>query len=113
MQTVNVCLGNAKGGRDCSGLSVVGVPRWPSSSKTLRLRRSRQANSGPWRLPKPVADRLEAELAQIMTSPDVRQRLESKGFVVPEQGSASYSVFVGRERAALDVSVVVLAKAGV
>jgi len=149
-QTVNVCLVNAKGGRDCAGMSVVGVPykgggplmtallegqvpmafinqdaaapqvkagKLRALAVTSMLRNSsfpdvpsvsEQGYPGftalSWsgisvssKTPKPIADRLEAELVKIMLSPDVKQRLESKGFVVPDQGSASYSAFVAKE----------------
>jgi tripartite-type tricarboxylate transporter receptor subunit TctC len=33
--------------------------------------------------PQPIVDKLEASMKKIMTSPEVRQRLESVGFVVP------------------------------
>ena len=44
-----------------------------------------------------VADRLEAEIGKIMTSPAIRQRMESVGFVVPTQGSRPYTAFVTAE----------------
>ena len=149
-QSVSVCVANIKGGKDCTGLSVVGVPykgggplmaallegQVPMAFvnqdaaaplvKAGKLRAlavtslsrnalfpdvpsiSEQSVPGfmalSWsgisvssKTPKPISDRLEAELVKIMTSADVKQRLESKGFVVPEQGSARYSVFVERE----------------
>jgi tripartite-type tricarboxylate transporter receptor subunit TctC len=36
-------------------------------------------------------------LRKIMTSPEVKQRLESVGFVVPPPGSAPYAKFVASE----------------
>lgn len=48
--------------------------------------------------PQPVIDKLEAALAQAMQSPAVKQRMESQGFVVPVQGSKSYTAFVNSER---------------
>jgi tripartite-type tricarboxylate transporter receptor subunit TctC len=47
--------------------------------------------------PKPVADKLEAALVAAMNSPAIRQRMESQGFVVPQQGSAAYTQFVAAE----------------
>lgn len=47
--------------------------------------------------PQPIVDRLEAALRKIMTSPEIKQRLESNGFVVPPPGSANYTKFVQDE----------------
>ncbi|TWO69902.1 tripartite tricarboxylate transporter substrate binding protein [Caenimonas sedimenti] len=47
--------------------------------------------------PKPVADKLEAALVAAMSAPAIRQRMESQGFVVPQQGSHAYTGFVARE----------------
>jgi tripartite-type tricarboxylate transporter receptor subunit TctC len=42
-------------------------------------------------------DRLEATLRKVMTSPEIKQRLESVGFVVPAPGGAAYTQFVKSE----------------
>ena len=47
--------------------------------------------------PQPVVDKLEAALKKIMGSPEIKQRLESVGFVVPPAGSGPYSQFVKNE----------------
>lgn len=47
--------------------------------------------------PKPVADKIEAALVAVMQSPQIRQRMESQGFVVPPQGGAAYTKFVQEE----------------
>jgi tripartite-type tricarboxylate transporter receptor subunit TctC len=47
--------------------------------------------------PKPVVDRLEAALVAAMNAPAIRQRMESQGFVVPQQGGAAYTAFVAKE----------------
>ena len=47
--------------------------------------------------PQPIVDKLEATMKKIMTSPDIRQRMESIGFIVPEQGAAAYTRFVKSE----------------
>jgi tripartite-type tricarboxylate transporter receptor subunit TctC len=47
--------------------------------------------------PQPIVDKLEAALRKVMTSPEIRQRLESVGFVVPAPGAASYAKFVASE----------------
>jgi tripartite-type tricarboxylate transporter receptor subunit TctC len=47
--------------------------------------------------PKPVADKLEAALVAVMQSPQIKQRMESQGFVVPAQGGAAYTKFVQEE----------------
>ena len=47
--------------------------------------------------PKPIADKLEAEIAIAMQSPAIKQRMDSIGFVIAPQGSAAYSAFVKSE----------------
>jgi tripartite-type tricarboxylate transporter receptor subunit TctC len=47
--------------------------------------------------PQPIADKLEAALVQAIKSDNVKQRLTSVGFVIPELGSKPYSAFVQRE----------------
>ena len=47
--------------------------------------------------PQPIVDKLEAALRKVMTSAEVKQRLETLGFVVPAPGSAAYTKFVGSE----------------
>jgi tripartite-type tricarboxylate transporter receptor subunit TctC len=47
--------------------------------------------------PQPIVDKLDAVLRKVMTSPEVKQRLESVGFVVPAPGAAAYSKFVAAE----------------
>jgi tripartite-type tricarboxylate transporter receptor subunit TctC len=47
--------------------------------------------------PQPIVDRLEAEMTKIMSSPAIRQRMESVGFVVPTQGGKAYAEFVKSE----------------
>jgi tripartite-type tricarboxylate transporter receptor subunit TctC len=47
--------------------------------------------------PQPIIDKLEATLRKIMASPEIKQRLESTGFVVPPSGSAPYTKFVQSE----------------
>ena len=47
--------------------------------------------------PQPIVDKLDATLRKIMSSPEIRQRLESVGFVVPAAGSGPYTQFVKSE----------------
>ncbi|MBL8323653.1 MAG: tripartite tricarboxylate transporter substrate binding protein [Rubrivivax sp.] len=47
--------------------------------------------------PKPIVDKLEAAMKKIMASAEVRQKLESTGFVVPAQGIDAYTKFVKSE----------------
>lgn len=47
--------------------------------------------------PQPIVDRLETALKKIMASPEIVQRMEGVGFVVPAQGSAPYTAFVQAE----------------
>jgi tripartite-type tricarboxylate transporter receptor subunit TctC len=60
--------------------------------------------------PKPIADKIEAAAVAAMQSPQIRQRMESQGFVVPPQGSAPYTKFVASE---LDRWVRVIKTAGI
>ena len=60
--------------------------------------------------PQPIVDRLEATMKKILSSPDVRQRLESVGFVVPTPGAAAYGPFLKSE---LDLWVKVIKTAGI
>ncbi len=47
--------------------------------------------------PQPIVDKLEAAMRKIMTSPEIKQRLESVGFVVPPPGAKLYADFVKSE----------------
>jgi tripartite-type tricarboxylate transporter receptor subunit TctC len=47
--------------------------------------------------PQPILDKLEAAVTTAMKSPAIKQRMESVGFVVPEQGSKQYDAFVRAE----------------
>ncbi len=47
--------------------------------------------------PPAVVEKLEAAILQVMTSPAIKQRLESQGFVVPTLGQKHYSAFVASE----------------
>ena len=53
--------------------------------------------SVPKGTPQPIVDKLEAAMAQAMTSPAIKQRMESQGFVIPAQGSKPYTAFVKSE----------------
>jgi tripartite-type tricarboxylate transporter receptor subunit TctC len=60
--------------------------------------------------PKPVVDKLEAAMTKIMTSPEIKQRMESVGFVIPQQGGAAYTQFVKSE---IDLWTRVIKTAGI
>jgi tripartite-type tricarboxylate transporter receptor subunit TctC len=60
--------------------------------------------------PQPIVDKLEATLKKIMTSPEIKQRLESVGFVVPPAGSGPYTQFV---KAELELWTQVIKAAGI
>lgn len=60
--------------------------------------------------PQPVIDRLDAALNKIMGSPEIKQRLESIGFVVPAPGAAAYTKFVQSE---IDLWTRVIKTAGI
>ncbi|MCI4430557.1 MAG: tripartite tricarboxylate transporter substrate binding protein [Burkholderiales bacterium] len=47
--------------------------------------------------PQGIVDKLGASMDKIMGSPEIRQRLESVGFVVPPAGAKAYSDFVKSE----------------
>ncbi len=53
--------------------------------------------SVPKGTPQSIVDKLEAAMAQAMTSPGIKQRMESQGFVIPPQGSRPYTAFVKSE----------------
>ena len=54
--------------------------------------------SVPKGTPQPIVDKLESAMTQAMTSPIIKQRMKSQGFVVPEQGSRTYAAFVKSEK---------------
>jgi tripartite-type tricarboxylate transporter receptor subunit TctC len=47
--------------------------------------------------PQPIVDKLEAAITQAMKSDAIKQRLNSVGFIIPEQGSKPYTAFVKKE----------------
>ena len=47
--------------------------------------------------PKAIVDKLDLAMKKIMASSEIKQRLESVGFVVPPQGGAAYAEFVKQE----------------
>ena len=47
--------------------------------------------------PAPIVAKLEAAVVQAMSSPQIKQRLESVGFEVPPQGAKPYAAFVKSE----------------
>jgi tripartite-type tricarboxylate transporter receptor subunit TctC len=47
--------------------------------------------------PAPVVARLDAAIRKVMASPEIKQRLETVGFVVPQAGADSYTKFVSNE----------------
>jgi tripartite-type tricarboxylate transporter receptor subunit TctC len=47
--------------------------------------------------PPAVVEKLEAAMVQVLSSPAIKQRLESQGFVVPTLGSKAYTAFVASE----------------
>ncbi|MEY2873085.1 MAG: hypothetical protein RLZZ373_456 [Pseudomonadota bacterium] len=60
--------------------------------------------------PQPVVDKLDAALKKIMTSPEIKQRLEATGFVVPQPGAKPYTDFVKSE---IDLWAKVIKTAGI
>ena len=53
--------------------------------------------SAPKGTPKVIIDKLEAGMNQVMTNPEIKQRMESQGFVIPPQGSKPYTEFIKSE----------------
>ncbi len=53
--------------------------------------------SAPAGTPKPIVDKIEAAMKKIMASPEIVQRMESVGFVIPTQGSGAYTKHVASE----------------
>jgi tripartite-type tricarboxylate transporter receptor subunit TctC len=60
--------------------------------------------------PKPIVDKLEATMKKVMGSAEIKQRLESVGFVVPAQGGEAYTRFVKSE---IDLWTKVIKTAGI
>ena len=55
--------------------------------------------SAPKGVPQPIIDKLDAAMLQVMSSPAIKQRLESQGFVVPQPGAKHYADFIKSEEA--------------
>ena len=53
--------------------------------------------SAPKGTPKPILDKLEAAMIQALQTPEVKQRIESVGFVIPTLGSTAYVSFLKSE----------------
>ena len=60
--------------------------------------------------PQPIVDKLEAAMKKIMGGADIKQRLESVGFIVPPQGGAVYARFIKSE---IDLWTRVIRTAGI
>jgi len=60
--------------------------------------------------PQPIVDKLEAALRKVMTSPEIKSKLETLGFVVPAPGGAAYAKFVASE---IDLWTRVIKSAGI
>ena len=60
--------------------------------------------------PQPIVDKLETALRKVMTSGEIKQRLESVGFVVPPPGAKPYNDFVKSE---IDLWTRVIKTAGI
>jgi tripartite-type tricarboxylate transporter receptor subunit TctC len=53
--------------------------------------------SAPKGTPKPILDKLEAAMIQALQTTEVRQRIESVGFVIPPLGTNAYNTFLKSE----------------
>jgi tripartite-type tricarboxylate transporter receptor subunit TctC len=47
--------------------------------------------------PQPIVEKLEAAIKEVMTSPAIKQRMDSQGFVIPPLGQKPYADFVAKE----------------
>ncbi len=66
--------------------------------------------SAPKGTPKPVMDKLEAAMIQALQTPEVKQRLESVGFVIPPLGANAYNNFLKSE---IELWTAMIKKAGI
>ena len=66
--------------------------------------------SAPKGTPKPILDKLEGAMVQALQTPEVKQRLESVGFVIPPLGSNAYVNFLKSE---LDLWQSLIKKSGI
>ena len=66
--------------------------------------------SAPKGTPKPILDKLEGAMIQALQTPEVKQRLESVGFVIPPLGSNAYVSFLKSE---LDLWQSLIKKSGI
>lgn len=66
--------------------------------------------SVPKGTPQAIIDKLEATMRKIMSSAAIKERMESVGFVIPEQGSTAYTSFV---RSELELWTRVISTAGI
>jgi tripartite-type tricarboxylate transporter receptor subunit TctC len=60
--------------------------------------------------PQPIVDKFEATMRRIMTSAEIKGKLESVGFVVPPPGAQAYTAFVQSE---IDLWTKVIKTAGI
>ena len=66
--------------------------------------------SAPKGTPKPVLDKLEAAMIQALQTPEVKQRIESVGFVIPPLGANAYNNFLKSE---IDLWTNLIKKSGI
>ncbi len=66
--------------------------------------------SAPKGTPKPVLDKLEAAMIQALQTPEVKQRIESVGFVIPPLGASAYNNFLKSE---IDLWTSLIKKSGI
>jgi tripartite-type tricarboxylate transporter receptor subunit TctC len=66
--------------------------------------------SAPKGTPKPILDKLEAAMIQALQTPEVKQRIESVGFVIPPLGANAYNNFLKSE---IDLWTSLIKKSGI
>lgn len=100
-----VLLPQIKGGR-LKALAVTGARRDPNLPDVPTVREQGYAGMeaagfqglvGPAGLPKPVVDRLAAELQKVLSQPDVQARFAGAGAEVQPRGPAAFAAYVKGE----------------
>ena len=67
-------------------------------------------SSAPKGTPKPILDKLETAMIQALQTPEVKQRIESVGFVIPPLGANAYNNFLKSE---IDLWTNLIKKSGI
>jgi tripartite-type tricarboxylate transporter receptor subunit TctC len=60
--------------------------------------------------PQPIVDKVEAAMVRVMQSKEIKERMDSQGFVIPAQGGKAYAAYVKSE---IDLWARVIKTAGI